>query len=234
MISEANRVTLERNLHSIEERLLRASERANRRRDEVTLIAVTKTVSVDVASALVEMGQTHLGESRPQELWKKAEALPEVEWHLIGHLQTNKLARTIPLVKLTHSVDREKLLFALENEGAKQEQTWSVLLEVNASREESKTGFVPEAMTALIPRLNELKHVRIHGLMTMAAWEENPEECRSTFVLLRELRDDLKNRIDDRHPMNELSMGMSNDFEVAVEEGATFVRVGTSLFEGIS
>jgi pyridoxal phosphate enzyme (YggS family) len=184
-----------------------------------------------VAAGLVELGVQDLGENRPQELWRKAALMPStLRWHLIGHLQRNKIERTLPLVQLIHSADSLRLLEALEAAGPAEVP---VLLEVNASRETSKHGFAPEELPALAGRLAALTHVRIHGLMTMAAYEEDPERCRPTFVLIRELRDRLRTEMGPSHPLEHLSMGMSNDFEVAVEEGATLVRIGTALFEGL-
>jgi pyridoxal phosphate enzyme (YggS family) len=219
MAIDVNR--LRDNLAGVEERICRACARGGRRRSDVTLVAVTKSVSVEVAALLPELGVFDLGESRPQELWRKAEVLPKtVHWHLIGHLQRNKIDRTLPIAHMIHAADSERLLQALEQEAARQQRAISVLLEVNASGEASKQGFAPDAL----PSFNDLKHVQIHGLMTMAALQE-PEACRPTFVTLRTLR--------DRLGLSHLSMGMSNDFEVAIEEGATLIRVGTSLFEGV-
>jgi pyridoxal phosphate enzyme (YggS family) len=217
----------------VEDRLRSACRRAGRDRGEVTLVAVTKTVSADVAGALHALGIADLGESRPQELWAKARVLPpSVRWHQIGHLQRNKIAPTLPLVAMIHSVDSLRLLEALEAEAAKQQRVVSVLLEVNASREASKHGFAPEEVPGLAEPINRLRHVHVRGLMTMAAPEDDPEECRPTFAALRNLRDRLRAELRPPHGMEHLSMGMSNDFEVAVEEGATLVRLGTVLFEG--
>jgi pyridoxal phosphate enzyme (YggS family) len=217
-------------LGAVEQRLTAACRRAGRRRQEVTLVAVTKTVSVEVAAALVDLGVCDLGESRPQELWRKAAALPRaIRWHLIGHLQRNKVERTLPLTYRIHSVDSERLLEAIESLGRPVE----VLLEVNCSGEASKHGFAPEQVSGLAPALNALRSVRVVGLMTMAAPEEDPERCRPTFVRLRQLRDQLREAVQPAHSLAELSMGMSNDFEVAIEEGATCVRLGSVLFEGL-
>lgn len=224
------RDTLAANLAAVERRLRDACTRAGRERSSVTLIAVTKTVSVAVAAALLELGVRDLGESRPQELWRKAEALPtSVRWHLIGHLQRNKIERTLPLVHRIHSVDSPRLLAALEAA----QRPVAAFLEINASGETSKGGFAPGDLPSLTAALAELRHVRIVGLMTMAAFEEDPQRCRPTFALLRQLRDELRQRVGERHPLDELSMGMSNDFEVALEEGATSIRLGTILLEGI-
>jgi pyridoxal phosphate enzyme (YggS family) len=200
----------------------------------VELIAVTKTVSVEVARAVSDLGVEHLGESRPQELWRKAAAIDRrVWWHLIGHLQRNKVERTLPLVCLIHSVDSTRLLDAIEAEAARQLRIADVLLEVNASREASKHGFPPEEAPELASQINQLHNVRVRGLMTMAA-HDDPEKCRPTFTLVRQLRDLLRGTVSPAHPLDHLSMGMSNDFEVAIEEGATLVRLGTVLFEGLS
>jgi pyridoxal phosphate enzyme (YggS family) len=180
---------------------------------------------------LPELGVRDLGESRPQELWKKQAAIPAARWHLIGHLQRNKIDKTIPLVSLTHSVDSERLLAALHEFGTKRGEPVPVLLEVNCSREEAKGGFRPEDLTAVGDRAVSLAGVRLEGQMTMAALYDDPEWSRPTFAELRELRDQLRRRTG--LPLTHLSMGMSNDFEIAVEEGATLVRVGTTLFAGL-
>jgi pyridoxal phosphate enzyme (YggS family) len=219
-------------LHAVNERLGTACARAGRDRREVTLVAVTKTVSAETAALLVELGVVNLGESRPQELWHKAAVVSGASWHLVGHLQRNKVERTLPLVHLIHSVDSLRLLSAIEDEAARQGRTVDVLLQVNASREASKHGFDPEEVPALAPRIAGLRQVRVQGLMTMAAFEDDPQRCRPTFAALRQLRDRLRAELGASHPLPHLSIGMSNDFEVAVEEGATLVRIGTALFEG--
>jgi pyridoxal phosphate enzyme (YggS family) len=219
---------------SVEERLQAACNRAGRDRQEITLVAITKTISAAVAALLPKLGLVHLGESRPQELWRKAAMVPEaVHWHLVGHLQRNKMERTLPLVQLIHSVDNLRLLEALEKEAARQGRSVPVLLEVNASRESQKHGFLPEEVSGLVPAIATLKHVHVEGLMTMAALEADPELCRATFATVRNLRDSLATELGPRNRLRHLSMGMSNDFEVAIEEGATLVRIGTALFEGI-
>ena len=221
-------------LQAVEERLRAACRRAGRDRAEVTLVAVTKTVGPEVAADLVRLGVTHLGESRPQELWRKAAALlSSVHWHLIGHLQRNKIDRTLPLVEMIHSVDSARLLAALDEEAARQGRTLPVLLEVNASREVSKHGFAPDEVAGLAAQVAGLRHVQVRGLMTMAAPLDDPQQCRPTFAALRELRDRLRDPLGPPHTLEHLSMGMSNDFEVAVEEGATLVRLGSVLFEGL-
>jgi pyridoxal phosphate enzyme (YggS family) len=226
---------LRRRWLAVEQRVLDACDRAGRDRGDVGVVAVTKTVSVEVAALFADTaGVYHLGESRPQELWRKAAAIDRaVWWHLIGHLQRNKVARTLPLVHLIHSVDSARLLEAVEAEAARQVRIVDVLLEVNASREAGKHGFAPDEVPALVPRIAALHNVRVKGLMTMAAYDAEPERCRPTFVTLRRLRDRLRGELGPAHSLEHLSMGMSNDFEVAVEEGATLVRLGTVFFEGL-
>jgi pyridoxal phosphate enzyme (YggS family) len=221
-------------LAAVEERLRAACKRAGRQREQITLVAVTKTVSAEIAALLHGLGILDLGESRPQELWQKAAALPATaRWHLIGHLQRNKIERTLPFVRLIHSVDSTRLLQAIEAEAARQDRTADVLLEVNVSGELSKNGFQASEVQTLAPALTTLRRVRVRGLMTMAAFEENPQKTRPTFAGLRSLRDKLQAEVGSTHSLRDLSMGMTNDFEVAVEEGATIVRLGTVLFEGL-
>jgi PLP dependent protein len=227
--------TLRGRLDAVRERLRTACGRAGRSGADVTLVAVTKTVGVAMAEALPALGVIDLGENRPQELWRKAAALPQtVRWHLIGHLQRNKIERTLPLVGLIHSVDSLRLLRALDEAAAKGPTAPEVLLEINASREANKHGFTPEEVPGLAAELRALRHLRVAGLMTMAAYEEEPERCRPTFALVRNLRDQLRRELGSPDALPELSMGMSNDFEVAVEEGATLVRLGSVLFEGLT
>jgi pyridoxal phosphate enzyme (YggS family) len=223
--------TLAGRLAAVEGRLRDACARAGRRRSEVTLVAVTKTVPVAVAALLPGLGVLDLGENRPQELWRKAAELPGVRWHLIGHLQRNKVERTLPLIHCLHSVDSLRLLQAVE-EGLT--RPLPVLLEVNVSREAAKHGFAPEEVPGLAPTLAALRRVRVEGLMTMAAYDDDPGRSRPAFAALRELRDRLKGLVGEAQPLGQLSMGMSNDFELAVEEGATLVRLGTVLFGGLA
>ncbi len=228
--SELRSVLAER-IAGVRARIADACRRAERVPASVTLVAVTKTVSPNVAAVVAELGLRDLGESRPQELWKKAEAVPGANWHLIGHLQRNKIDRTIPRVELVHSVDSDRVLESLDAFGRKRGAPVPVLLEVNCSGEESKGGFAPDAVPAVGDKAVSFAGVYVRGLMTMAAYADDPQTARPAFVALRELRDSLRARTG--LALAELSMGMSNDFEVAVEEGATFVRIGTTLFEGL-
>ena len=226
------RATLADRLAAVRGRIADAARRAGRDPAGVTLVAVTKTVPPAVAAIAAELGMLDLGENRPQALWAKAAAVLAARWHLIGHLQRNKLDRTVPLVSLIHSVDSERLLDALDAFGRKRGESVPVLVEVNCSREEAKGGFRPEDIPALGDKLASLAGVVVRGLMTMAPYHDDPELCRAVFAELRGLRDELQARTGLALP--DLSMGMSNDFEVGVEEGATFVRVGTTLFEGLA
>ena len=228
------RTLLTQRLRDVHQRIAAACRRVGRSPEEVTLVAITKTVNVEVASLLPELGISDLGESRPQELWKKAALLPNsVRWHLVGHLQRNKIEATLPLVKLIHSVDSVRLLEGLEQECAKRQLHVRVLLEVNASREEAKHGFKPEEGPALAQSFSDYQHLEVAGLMTMAAMSDNSEDSRPTFAALRRLRDQLRQLLGQPNALPELSMGMTNDFEVAIEEGATLVRIGSALFEGL-
>jgi pyridoxal phosphate enzyme (YggS family) len=226
-------VTLQRRVEHVEEHIANACARAGRSRDEVTIVAVTKTLTIAGVRLVAECGLRVLGESRPQDFWKKAAAVPDVEWHFIGHLQRNKIDQTLRLAKMIHSVDSVRLLEAIDAEAAKQNIAVSALLEVNASREASKHGFAPEKVLSLSATIRSLKNVRIDGLMTMAAPSPDPNDCRPTFSLVRELRERLRPLIAPLHPCQHLSMGMTNDYAIAIEEGATFVRLGSVFFEGI-
>jgi pyridoxal phosphate enzyme (YggS family) len=228
------REALAARLKAVEERIEAACRRAGRTRSDVTLVAVTKTISAETAALLPSLGLLDLGESRPQELWRKAKLVPFVRWHQVGHLQRNKIEATLPLVHLIHSVDSVRLLKALNQEAAKQQRTVVVLLEVNVSREPNKHGFAPEEIPDLAKSIADLKHVQVTGLMTMAALESEPERSRATFAELRRLRDQCRPDFLPPHELRQLSMGMTNDFEVAIEEGATLIRLGTVLFEGLA
>ncbi|MFO0811019.1 MAG: YggS family pyridoxal phosphate-dependent enzyme [Gemmataceae bacterium] len=229
MLGATERSVLADRLAVVEARIAAACVRAGRPRDSVTLVAVTKYTSLDVAATLLDLGVLDLGESRPQALWERAVALPAARWHLIGHLQRNKVERTLPLTQLIHSVDSRRLLDAIEAEG----RPCSVLLEFNISGEAQKHGFVSDDVPALVGAIHELKNVRVRGLMGMAAIAEDPEASRPAFAALRHLRDRLHTGLDDAQSLVHLSMGMSQDFEVAIEEGATLVRVGSTLVEGL-
>lgn len=226
--------TLQTRLDSVRERIAAACHRVGRDPGDVTLLAVTKTVSVRVAAAIAALGVRELGESRPQELWRKAEAIPGIHWHLTGHLQRNKLERTVPLVTLIHSVDSVRLLASLDAFGRTRSEPVPLLLEVNCGREAAKGGFPPEELPRVYEQAQPLSGIRIAGLMTMAPFYENPEQCRPVFAELRTLRDHLRDGSRQDQALPVLSMGMSHDYEIAIEEGATIVRLGTTLLEGLA
>lgn len=231
------RALLTDRIAAVRARIAAACARVGRDPAGVTLVAVTKTVSPTVAAFLPDLGVPDLGESRPQELWRKAEALKglPVRWHLIGHLQRNKVERTLPLVHLIHSIDSLRLLEAVADAARKRGSCPPILLQVNASREEQKHGFDFDELVREVPRIvAATAELDIAGLMGMAAYADDPEQARPTFRELREFRDRLRAEpwLAIR-PLTHLSMGMSGDFEVAVEEGATLVRVGTTLFDGL-
>lgn len=220
------------NLRSIRERIARAAEGAGRSPSEVTLLAVSKFHPPAAVEQAAAAGQLEFGENYPQELCAKAEAvcLPSIRWHLIGHLQRNKVERALRHADLIHSVDSLRLLEALEAASRRRAASAHVLLEVNASREPNKTGFALEEVPELGERLRSLPHVRVEGLMAMASYTADPGSARATFAEVRELRDRLRREWGEAFPLPHLSMGMSNDYEVAIEEGATIVRVGTAIF----
>ncbi len=224
---------LQANLLQVEARLAAACAAAGRPRAAVRLVAVTKYVDAEAVKELAELGVAECGESRPQALWEKAQAVPQVAWHLVGHLQRNKIDRTLPLAKLIHSVDSGRPLEALEAEAAKQGRTAVVLIEAHLSGETTKQGFDEGELEPLGDRLARLPHVEVRGLMTMAAYGSSAAEARRTFSRLRELRDRLRSRWPSGERLTELSMGMTDDFEQAVPEGATLVRIGSALFEGL-
>ncbi len=224
------RSTLAGRLAAVEGRIAAACARAGRPRDGVTLVAVTKYTTPTVAAALLDLGVRDLGESRPQALWERAALLPAARWHLIGHLQRNKIARTLPLTHLIHAVDSLRLLETIEAEG----RPCDVLLEFNVSGEAQKLGFAPTDVAALAESLRAVKQVRVRGVMGMAAVADDPEASRPAFARLRQLRDRVQEVVGDAQTLEHLSMGMSGDFEVAVEEGATLVRIGNTLVEGLA
>ena len=222
------------NLARINDRIDAACRRAGRPRESVTLVAVTKYARIEWVQTLVELGVRQLGESRPQQLAERASLFgPEIEWHLIGTLQRNKARRVLPLARLIHAVDSLRLLEALDRIAGEDQLRPRVLLEVNLTGEATKHGFSREELLSKWPEVSRAQHVEVAGLMTMAVETADPEIARPTFAALRQLRDELAAQPGGVHPLTELSMGMTGDFEIAIEEGATFVRIGSALFEGL-
>ncbi len=219
-------MSISENLQSIESKIVAACQRSGRERDEVQLIAVSKTKPLDLIQDAVSAGQLHFGENRVQELVDKQPQLgDEAQWHLIGHLQKNKIRKALPLTDLLHTLDSIELARQVSRIAGEEGITCRALVQVNISEDEAKYGFSAEAAQAALDELLELPHIEIRGLMTIPKFDPDPEATRIHFAALRELRDSLG--VDQ---LAELSMGMSHDFGVAIEEGATLVRVGSAIF----
>lgn len=222
---------LKSRINEIEERISNACLRSGRNREDVRLIAVTKTHPVETLQNAYELGLRCFGENKVQEITSKIPELPDdISWHLIGHLQRNKVKMIVKDVEMIHSVDSLRLAEAIEKEAAKIDRVIPVLIEVNVAEEESKFGVKLSETKELVREAAKLPHLRISGLMTIAPNVSDPEENRPVFKKLRELLVDIRNENIDNVNMSALSMGMSGDFEVAIEEGATMVRVGSSIF----
>lgn len=228
---------LDENLARLRERIARAEAASGRPAGSVTLVAVTKRTPPDWARRLAGLGQLDLGENYPQELWTKAAELadcPGIRWHAIGHLQTNKLKRTLPIVSMIHAVDSLRLLEELAAQKAAATRLERICLQVNLSGEITKHGWTAETIQHDLERIVHIINtagIPVTGLMTMAALGTDSESARPTFAALRSLRDRLNHEAG--LALTDLSMGMSGDFEAAIAEGATHVRVGSLLFEGI-
>ena len=219
------------NLMEVESRVQAACRRAGRPREDVLLIAVSKTKPVELIREVMETGTRDFGENKVQEMCNKIEEIKEpLNWHLIGHLQRNKVKYIVDKACLIHSVDSIRLAEEIQKEAVKKGVSKvSVLIEVNMAQEESKDGISASETEALVREIAKLPNLQIRGLMTIAPFVENPEENRVHFQAMRRLRDQLKEMNIPGVEMTELSMGMTNDFEVAIEEGATMIRVGTAI-----
>jgi PLP dependent protein len=245
------RERIEANLEAIRERIAAACRQAGRTADNVTLVAVTKYVSADVTRLVLEAGCRDLAESRPQSLWDKAVALagvaPAARWHLVGHLQRNKIRRTLPLLGVLQSLDSIRLLEAIAADAVRpadalrpadagQEATGcDVLVEVNLTDDPGRSGAMPADVPALVAAAAASRGVRLRGLMGMAGRPDaDAADARRDFARLRALRDNLAATLADPSMLRDLSMGMSGDFEAAILEGSTLVRIGSALFEGIA
>lgn len=219
------------NLNEVRRNIKNACERANRNYDDVTLIAVSKTKPVEMLQEVYDDGVREFGENKVQELSQKIEEMPhDINWHMIGHLQTNKVKYIVGKTKLIHSVDSLKLAEEIQRQAEKNNVEVDILIEVNIAEEESKFGIKKEETLELIRAISSLNRVHIKGLMTIAPYVENAEDNRLFFRSIKDLSVDIKQQNIDNVNMNVLSMGMSGDYEVAIEEGATMVRVGTGIF----
>lgn len=218
------------NLKSIQEQIAAAAEKAGRAPEEVRLVAVSKTKPLSMIEEAKAAGQLDFGENRAQELQEKGEQLNDVRWHMIGHIQRNKVKYLAPFVHLIHSVDSPRLLKEISKRAGQNERTIDCLLQLNISEEENKSGLNEVSARELLEKIDDYPHVRIMGLMGMAEFTDDQEVVRKEF---QRLAGAFKSYQDIAHPriqMKELSMGMSGDFEVAIEEGATLVRIGTAVF----
>ncbi len=222
---------LKNNLEQVKENIKAACERSGRSYEDVTLIAVSKTKPLSDIEELITYGVAEFGENKVQELTEKYENVStNVNWHLIGHLQTNKVKYIVDKATLIHSVDSVKIAAEIEKEAAKKGVISNILIQVNIACEDTKFGIDKSEIYDLINEIKDFSHVRIKGLMTIAPFVENPEENRVHFRNLYQLLLDIKSKNIDNIDMSILSMGMTNDYEVAIEEGATMVRVGTGIF----
>lgn len=222
---------LKENLELVEQNIARACKKAGRDRSEVTLIAVSKTKPVSDIQEIYDLGIRSFGENKVQELCSKTNELPkDIKWHLIGHLQRNKVKQVIEKAALIHSVDSYRLAEEINIQALKRNIRMPVLIEVNIAGEESKFGVRPEETLQLVEEISELQSIQIKGLMTIAPYVVDAEENRDYFRKIRQLAVDINNKNIDNVSMDVLSMGMTGDYEVAIEEGATMVRVGTGIF----
>ena len=223
--------TLAKNYNAVKENIKKACEQAGRSQEEVTLLAVSKTKPVDMLMDVYHAGARDFGENKVQELVDKIPQLPsDIRWHLIGHLQRNKVKYIVDKVAMIHSVDSLRLAETIEKEAAKKAVIVPILIEVNVAQEESKFGLKPEEVLPFIEQISDFSHIRIKGLMTIAPYVDNAEENREIFRELKKLSVDIAAKNINNVIMSVLSMGMTGDYMVAVQEGATMVRVGTGIF----
>lgn len=222
---------IKENLITVQENIKKACQMAGKNEEEVTLVAVSKTKPIDLLMKAYECGCRHFGENKVQELVSKYEAMPkDIKWHMIGHLQRNKVKYIVDKVALIHSVDSLRLAEEISREAVKKDVEAAILIEVNVSQEDSKFGVSVDDSLSLIRQVSLLPNIQIKGLMTIAPYVENPEENKPYFEILRQLAVDISNKNIDNVSMNVLSMGMTGDYMVAIKEGATIVRVGTGIF----
>ena len=230
MMEKLSAKEFDENFSGILEKLNKAAEDSNRRLKDVSILAATKTVDADTINYAISRGINLIGENKVQELLSKKDQIIEVEKHFIGHLQTNKVKDIINEVSLIHSVDSIKLAKEISKQAAKNEKTMDILLEVNIGGEESKWGFEPENLEENLEEIASLPNIRIKGLMAIPPVCNEPEENRKYFRKMYKLFIDIGTKKIDNSSMEILSMGMSDDFDVAVSEGATLIRLGTALF----
>ncbi len=221
---------IKENLANVTKQMKNAAEDCGRAASDVRLIAVTKTYGADLINEAIDYGVTDIGENRVQEIMEKYDAVKSVRWHLIGHLQKNKIKYIIDKVELIHSVDSFELAKEIDKHAKKIDKVQRILLEVNVSGEESKFGIRPEECEELCIRISELENVKIEGLMTIAPFVDDEKILEDVFKGLKNLAQDIGAKSIERVDMKELSMGMTNDFPLAIKNGATIIRVGTGIF----
>ena len=223
---------MKQQLEQIRLRIRQAAESCNRDADSVRLVAVSKTIAADIVKEAIEAGVTILGENYVQEARDKFKALAQypVSWHFIGHLQSNKAKYAVRLFDLIHSVDSLKLAHELDKQAGKLEKIQQILVQVNISAEDTKSGISTDEAPRLIAEISRLKNLAVKGLMTMPPYFYQPQKVQPFFAALRELRDQISEQTLPNVSLDELSMGMTGDFEVAIKEGATLVRIGTAIF----
>jgi hypothetical protein len=223
---------LKQRLEHIKQRIRQAAESCKRDADSVRLVAVSKTIAADIVKEAIEAGVTILGESYVQEARAKFKALVQypVSWHFIGHLQSNKAKYAVRLFDLIHSVDSLKLARELDQQARKVDKIQQILVQVNIGAEDTKSGISTDEASRLVAEISQLKNLAVKGLMTMPPYFYQPEKAQPFFAALREMRDQIKEQSLPHVSLDELSMGMTGDFEVAIKEGATLVRIGTAIF----
>ena len=224
-------MSIEKNVDKILQNIKKACDSSNRNEDDITLIAVTKTVDVDVMSEARMLELKNFGENKPQELVRKFEFFDkETRWHMIGHLQRNKVKYIIDKVELIHSLDNVKLAEEIQKQSVKHDKVADVLIEINIGNEISKHGISPEELFDFVDKVRGLKNLRIKGLMTVAPYMTDSEDVRPYMKKMKSLFDELKEMKGDNIDVDTLSMGMSNDYKIAIEEGSTMLRIGSSIF----
>jgi len=233
MTEQQTQQRIDQNWQFVQQQVRETALACGRDADSVRIIGVSKYVDETLTRALTTAGCRELGESRPQLMWQKSQAMQDVtplSWHMIGHLQRNKVRRSLRCKPMIHSVDSERVLSAIAEEAVQQEICINVLLEVNISGDEAKTGFLPEALEPVLESSHK-SGIEICGLMAMAGWGTDPTAARKQFEKTRELRDQLQ--LSTGWKLPELSMGMSGDYQAAIRAGSTMVRIGSSLFDGV-
>jgi PLP dependent protein len=220
------------NILKIKEKIVSSCAKANRLSSEVTLVGVSKNRSLEDIQEVLAAGIRDIGENKVQEALKHQNALSNITWHMVGHLQTNKVKEAVKLFDLIHSVDSLRLAEEINSQASRNSKAQDILIEVNTSAEESKFGINPAQLEGLVKAISELKNVRLLGLMTMAPEGDDPEKARPYFRRLKELLVEVNALPTMNYRLRTLSMGMSDDFQVAIEEGATMVRIGRAIFEG--